>query len=77
MEYLTFEEAAVVEMYRRGSRAETVAAVQKARGYLDADEDRVRDLMDAVIGKLSVMTDREFCALDLTTPFDGETADGG
>ena len=79
MENLTFEEAAVVGMYRKVSRRETVSAMMRAREYLEADENEMRETLDGAIQKLERMTDREFADADLFTPFDGaeDETDGG
>ena len=79
MENLTFEEAAVVAMYRKVSRRETVSAIREAREYLDPDGDGTRETLDGAIQKLKRMTDREFVDADLFTPFDGaeDETDGG
>ena len=81
MENLTFEEAAVVAMYRKVSRKETVAAMREAREYLEADEKEMRETLDGAIQKLNRMTDREFADADLSVPFDSDdlevNADGG
>ena len=79
MENLTFEEAAVVAMYRKVSRRETVSAMMRAREYLEADENEMRETLDGAIQKLKRMTDREFADADLFTPFDGaeDETDGG
>ena len=81
MENLTFEEAAVVGMYRKVSRRETVSAMMRAREYLEADENEMRETLDGAIQKLERMTDREFADADLSVPFDSDdlevNADGG
>ena len=79
MENLTFEEAAVVGMYRKVSRRETVSAIREAREYLEADGSGMRETLDGAIQKLERMTDREFADADLFTPFDGaeDETDGG
>ena len=74
MENLTFEEAAIVGMYRKVSREETIAAMRETRKYLEPE---TLEVADNAVEKLKAMTDREFAALDLTTPFDGEDASGG
>ena len=81
MENLTFEEAAVVAMYRKVSRKETVVAMREAREYLEAGEKEMRDTLDSAVRKLKRMTDREFADADLSVPFDfddlEDNADGG
>ena len=81
MENLTFEEAAVVGMYRKVSRRETVSAMMRAREYLEPDGDGTRETLDGAIQKLERMTDREFADADLSVPFDSDdlevNADGG
>ena len=81
MENLTFEEAAVVAMYRKVSRKETVVAMREAREYLEAGEKEMRDTLDSAVRKLKRMTDREFADADLSVPFDSDdlevNADGG
>ena len=42
------------------------------RGYLQLDEDELRELTDSALGKLRRMTDADFEAVDLYPDFDPE-----
>ena len=69
MAVLTFEETAVVRIYRNQTRGKTIAAMRKTREYVDPE---IRGVLDSSIKKVETMTDTEFASLDLSTPFDAE-----
>ena len=51
-----------------------IAVLEEMRGYLEPDEDELRDLTDSALSKLRSMSDGEFDALDLYPDFDAEDA---
>ena len=75
METFTFEEKNLVCIYNNGGTREgVIAALTEMRGYLEPDEDELRDLTDSALSKLRSMSDGEFDALDLYPDFDAEDA---
>ena len=70
---LTFEERNLLCIYNRsGTRTGLIAALMEMRGYLEPDEDELRELTDSALAKLERMTDSDFEALDLYPDFDPE-----
>ena len=70
---LTFEEQNLLCIYNRsGTRTGLIAALTEMRGYLEPDEDELRDLTDSALAKLERMTDSDFEVLDLYPDFDPE-----
>ena len=75
MSDFTFEEKNLLCIYSGGeTRLGTIAALEEMRGYLEPDEDELRDLTDSALSKLRSMSDGEFDALDLYPDFDAEDA---
>ena len=77
MNDFTFEEQNLLCIYNGaggGIRAGVIAALTEMRGYLEPDEDELRDLTDSALSKLRSMSDGEFDALDLYPDFDAEDA---
>lgn len=73
MENFTFEEKNLVCIYNSaGTREGVIAALTEMRGYLQPDEDELRSLTDSALGKLRVMPDEDFNAMDLTPDFEME-----
>ena len=54
------------------TRTGLIAALEDMRGYLQLDEDELRELTDSALGKLRRMTDADFEAVDLYPDFDPE-----
>ena len=57
---------------RAGTRTGLIASLEDMRGYLEPDEDELRELTDSALGKLRRMTDADFEAVDLYPDFDPE-----
>ena len=73
METFTFEETNLLCIYNgTGTRTGLISALAEMRGYLEPDEDELRELTDSAIAKLERMTDSDFEALDLYPDFDLE-----
>ena len=73
MNELTFEEKNLLVIYNSaGTREGLIAALEDMRGYLEPDEDELRELTDSALGKLRRMTDADFEAVDLYPDFDPE-----
>ena len=71
MNDFTFEEQNLVCIYNSsGTRAGVIAALTEMRGYLEPDEDELRELTDSALHKLRAMTDAEFDSLELYPDFD-------
>ena len=67
---LTFEERNLLCIYNSsGTRTGLIAALTEMRGYLEPDEDVLRELTDSALTKLERMTDSDFEALDLYPDF--------
>ena len=67
MSELTFEERTLLCLYNStGTRTGLIAALMDMRGYLEPDEEELRDLTDSALTKLRRMTDSDYAALDLT-----------
>ena len=76
---LTFEETNLLCIYNGsggGTRSGLIEVLEEMRGYLEPDEDELRDLTDSALSKLHTMSDTEFDALDLYPDFDEEDAYG-
>ena len=77
MKEFTFEETNLLCIYNGsggGTREGLIAALEEMRGYLEADEDELRNLTDSALSKLRAMSGAEFDALDLYPDFDTEGA---
>ena len=73
MNEFTFEERNLMCLYNKsGTRTGLIAALEDMRGYLEPDEEELRELTDSALEKLNRMTDSEFEALDLYPDFDPE-----
>lgn len=59
------EELAVIKAFRKESRKETINSIFQNLGY--ADDEIAVETMESCIKKLSILTDDEFTALDLST----------
>ena len=77
MNEFTFEETNLLCIYSGsggGTREGLIAVLEEMRGYLEPDEDELRDLTNSALSKLRSMSDGEFEALDLYPDFDAEDA---
>ena len=73
MNDFTFEERSLMCIYSgSGTRTGLIAALEDMRGYLQPDEDDLRELTDSALDKLRRMTDADFEAVDLYPDFDPE-----
>ena len=73
MNEFTFEERSLMCIYSgSGTRTGLIAALEDMRGYLQPDEDDLRELTDSALDKLRAMSDEQYAALDLTPDFDPE-----
>ena len=76
-ETITYEEQQLMALYNSGgTRTSLIAELKEVRGYLDAEDRDILELIDSASGKLRAMTDAEFDALDLFPDFIPEDADG-
>lgn len=66
----TFEETNLLCIYNTGSRTGLMEALTEMRGELSTEEMELRELTDSALGKLRIMTDDEFAALELYPDFD-------
>ena len=73
MNEFTFEERSLMCIYSgSGTRTGLIAALEDMRGYLQPDEDDLRELTDSALDKLRRMPDADFEAVDLYPDFDPE-----
>ena len=75
MNEFTFEETNLLCIYNGsggGTRLGLIAVLEEMRGYLEPDEDELRNLTDSSLSKLRAMSDSDFDALDLYPDFDME-----
>ena len=75
MNNFTHDEITLMALYSDGTRTGTIKALTEMRGYLEPDENELRNLTDAAVGKLEQLTDEGFDKLDLFPEF-GEDGDG-
>ena len=69
--HFTYDEVNLMSIYNAtGTREGLIAALTEMRGYLDAEEDELRELTDSALAKLRGITDAEYAGLDLTPDFD-------
>lgn len=66
----TFEETNLLCIYNTGTREGVIDALTEMRGYLEPDEDELRDLTNSALDKLRSMSDDAFAALELFPDFD-------
>ncbi len=66
----TFEEMNLMCIYNTGSRTGLIESLTEMRGELSPEETELQELTDSALGKLRVMTDDEFAALELYPDFD-------
>ena len=78
MENFTFEETNLLCVYNgNGTRTGVIAALTEMRGYLEPDENELRELTDSTLAKLERMSDADFAALELFPDFEMEAPDNG
>ena len=69
MKHFTYEEMELMSIYDPGTREGLIANLEEMRGFLEPDEDELRELTDSAIAKLRRMSDAEYDALDLFPDF--------
>lgn len=70
MSEFTFDEINLMCIYNTGTREGLIGALAEMRGYLEPDEDELRELTDSALAKLRAMSDGDFAALELFPDFD-------
>lgn len=70
MKHFTYEEMELMSIYDPGTREGLIANLEEMRGFLEPDEDELRELTDSALGKLRAMSDAEFAELELYPDFD-------
>ena len=74
---ITYEEQQLMALYNSGgTRTSLIAELEEVRGYLDAEDRDILELIDSTASKLRAMSDAEFAALELFPDFTPEDADG-
>ena len=75
MTHFTQDEMNLMCIYDTGTRVGLIAALTDMRGYLEPDEEELRNLTDSVLAKLRTMTDEAYTKLELIFDFDEEEPD--
>ena len=57
------DEITLMALYDTGTREGLIAALKEMRPYMDEDEKALQDMTDAVLDKLSGMTDEQYSEL--------------
>ena len=70
MKHFTYEEMELMSIYDPGTREGLIANLEEMRGFLEPDEDELRELTDSALMKLQAMSDAEFSQLELYPDFD-------
>ena len=70
MKHFTYEEMELMSIYDPGTREGLIANLEEMRGFLEPDEDELRELTDSALSKLRAMSDAEFAELELYPDFD-------
>ena len=70
MSAFTYEEQELMSIYDPGAREGLIANLEEMRGYLEPDEEELRELTDSALGKLRAMSDAEYERLDLFPDFE-------
>ena len=65
MSAFTYEEQELMSIYDPGAREGLIANLEEMRGYLEPDEEELRELTDSALGKLRDTSDAEYERLDL------------
>lgn len=69
MSAFTYEEQELMSIYDPGAREGLIANLEEMRGYLEPDEEELRELTDSALGKLRDTSDAEYERLDLFPDF--------
>ena len=70
MKHFTYEEMELMSIYDPGTREGLIANLEEMRGFLEPDEDELRELTDSALAKLRAISDGDFAALELFPDFD-------
>ena len=70
MNAFTYEEQELMSIYDPGTREGLIANLEEMRGYLEPDEDELRDLTDSALEKLRGISDAEYEQLELMPDFE-------
>ena len=60
MSAFTYEEQELMSIYDPGAREGLIANLEEMRGYLEPDEEELRELTDSALGKLRDTSDAEY-----------------
>lgn len=70
MNQFTYEEQELMSIYDPGTREGLIANLEEMRGYLEPDEDELRELTDSALEKLRGISDAEYEQLELMPDFE-------
>ena len=70
MNAFTYEEQELMSIYDPGAWEGLIANLEEMRGYLEPDEEELRELTDSALGKLRDTSDAEYERLDLFPDFE-------
>ena len=54
----------IIAMFEEKTRGATIAYIKEAKGFLDEEDDELRELMDSAVEKLKQLSEEEFKAFD-------------
>lgn len=54
----------IIAMFEEKTRDDTIAYIKEAKGFLDEEDDELRELMDSAVEKLKQLSEEEFKAFD-------------
>ena len=70
MHAFTYGEQELMSIYDPGTREGLIANLEEMRGYLEPDEDELRELTDSALEKLRGISDAEYEQLELMPDFE-------
>lgn len=70
MNAFTYEEQELMSIYDPGTREGLIANLEEMRGYLEPDEDELRELTNSALEKLRGISDAEYEQLELMPDFE-------
>ena len=69
MKHFTYEEMELMSIYDPGTREGLIANLEEMRGFLEPDEDELRELTDSALEKLRELSDADYEQLELIPDF--------
>lgn len=69
MKHFTYEEMELMSIYDPGTCEGLIANLEEMRGFLEPDEDELRELTDSALEKLRELSDADYEQLELIPDF--------